>query len=224
MITFVSAQARHVPDSRPIGSTSDEDTSPATTSARSPSALKWTRKKFASWAPRASCCAPSSPPRAQKRRVLAFPILYRSGAPRSMKMGTTASPWRYDAAARHALQSAKLRLPATLHYASWAAAFMVSEGGPGTLHSGRTAVLTYPVDRRDGPKLDCRLTGQWGRTHVRPDQRCGPKPILTLPRFYTGGARRRAKKDRISSRAAMVGWPASSIRWAVTTLWGHRTY
>jgi hypothetical protein len=28
------------------------------------------------------------------------------------------------------------------------------------------------------------------------------------------------KKDRISSRAAMVGWPASSIRWAVTTLWG----
>src|SRR5262249_23253696 len=26
--------------------------------------------------------------------------------PRSMKMGTIASPWRYDAAARHALQSA----------------------------------------------------------------------------------------------------------------------
>ena len=29
------------------------------------------------------------------------------------------------------------------------------------------------------------------------------------------------KKARISSRAAMVGWPASSIRWAVTTLCGH---
>jgi hypothetical protein len=32
---------------------------------------------------------------------------YRSGAPRSMKMGTTFSLCRYDAAARHALQSAK---------------------------------------------------------------------------------------------------------------------
>ena len=28
-----------------------------------------------------------------------------------MKMGTTVSPWRYDAAARRALQSANLRLP-----------------------------------------------------------------------------------------------------------------
>jgi hypothetical protein len=27
------------------------------------------------------------------------------------------------------------------------------------------------------------------------------------------------KNARISSRTAMVGWPASSIRWAVTTLW-----
>jgi hypothetical protein len=26
-----------------------------------------------------------------------------NGAPRPMKMGTIASPWRYDAAARHAL-------------------------------------------------------------------------------------------------------------------------
>src|SRR5260370_39385780 len=43
------------------------------------------------------------------------------GAPRSMKMGTTRSPWRYDAAIRHALQSANLRLPAILHYASSAA-------------------------------------------------------------------------------------------------------
>ena len=39
-----------------------------------------------------------------------------------MKMGTTRSPWLYDAAARHALQSAKRRHLATLHYASRAAA------------------------------------------------------------------------------------------------------
>src|SRR5437899_7986584 len=51
-----------------------------------------------------------------------------------------------------------------------------------------------------------------------------PQPTLAELRFYTGGTRRRAKKDRISSRAAMVGWPASSIRWAVMTLWGHTTW
>jgi hypothetical protein len=40
-----------------------------------------------------------------------------------MKMGTIISPWRYDAAARDALQSTNLRQPAILHYAS----------GPGAL-------------------------------------------------------------------------------------------
>ena len=47
-------------------------------------------------------------------RSLALPAAARAAtghataAPRSMKMGTIASPWRYDAAARHALQSANL--------------------------------------------------------------------------------------------------------------------
>ena len=53
------------------------------------------------------CCARSSPLRAQKRQVLACPVLYRTGAPRSMKMGTVLSPYRYDAGARHALQSSR---------------------------------------------------------------------------------------------------------------------
>jgi len=61
------------------------------TCARSPSASKSTRKKFGSWGRKAYCCAPSSPLQAQERRVLAFPVLYRSGAPRSTKMGTIAS-------------------------------------------------------------------------------------------------------------------------------------
>src|SRR4029450_3602403 len=39
------------------------------------------------------------------------------GAPRPMKMGTIASPWRYDAMARHGLQPANLGLPAILCYA-----------------------------------------------------------------------------------------------------------
>jgi hypothetical protein len=54
-----------------------------------------------------------------------------SGAPRSMKMGTTRSLCPYDAAARHALQSANLRGPAILRYASWAAIFPISQGGSG---------------------------------------------------------------------------------------------
>src|SRR5439155_9703580 len=49
--------------------------------------------------------------------------IFTSGATRSMKMGTIASPWRYDAMARHALQPANLGLPAILSYAcKWASA------------------------------------------------------------------------------------------------------
>jgi hypothetical protein len=50
-----------------------------------------------------------------------------TGAPRPMKMGTTASPSHYDAAAGQALQSANLREPAILRYASWAAFLLISE-------------------------------------------------------------------------------------------------
>jgi hypothetical protein len=54
----------------------------------------------------------------------------RSGAPRPMKMGNTLSPWRYDPAARHALESANLRRPAIVRYASWEAVFPISQAGP----------------------------------------------------------------------------------------------
>src|SRR5215471_2255149 len=43
------------------------------------------------------------------------------GAPRSMKMDTTASPCLYDAAVRRALESVNLRRAAILHYALWRA-------------------------------------------------------------------------------------------------------
>jgi len=56
--------------------------------------------------------------------------VFRTGAPRSMKLGTIRSPWHYDAAARHALQSVNLRRPAPLHYTSRAAVFPISQGGP----------------------------------------------------------------------------------------------
>ena len=48
--------------------------------ARSPNASKSTPKNFASWGRKANCFARSSPLQAQKRRVLACPVLYRSGA------------------------------------------------------------------------------------------------------------------------------------------------
>jgi hypothetical protein len=52
----------------------------------------------------------------RKRRLTAV-----FGAPRSMKMGTTASLWRYDAAAAHATRSANFGRPAKLHSVGQAA-------------------------------------------------------------------------------------------------------
>jgi hypothetical protein len=40
-----------------------------------------------------------------------------NGAPRPMKIGAIASPWRYEDVARYALQPANLGLPAILRYA-----------------------------------------------------------------------------------------------------------
>jgi hypothetical protein len=42
------------------------------------------------------------------RSFVSVPALIYVGVPRSMKMGTTPSPCPYDAAARHALQSAHM--------------------------------------------------------------------------------------------------------------------
>jgi hypothetical protein len=54
-------------------------------------------------------------------RTAVFLTIYAVGAPRPMKMGTITLPWRYDAVAGHALQSAKLRRPTILQYHSWGA-------------------------------------------------------------------------------------------------------
>ncbi|MFB9266906.1 hypothetical protein ACFFWD_27720 [Bradyrhizobium erythrophlei] len=57
-----------------------------------------------------------------------FAVLSANGAPRPMKMGTTVSPWIYDAATHHALQSASQRRPAILCYASLAATSILQDG------------------------------------------------------------------------------------------------
>jgi site-specific DNA recombinase len=56
-----------------------------TTSARSPNGPKSIRMNCASWGRKARSCARSSPLQAQKRRVLACPVLYRSGAPDTIR-------------------------------------------------------------------------------------------------------------------------------------------
>jgi hypothetical protein len=77
----------------------------------------------------------------EKKRRCSEQILPRpsavahSGAPPSMKMGTTRSPWRYDAAAYHALQSASLRRPAILRHTSWPPDFPISQASPASLDS-----------------------------------------------------------------------------------------
>jgi hypothetical protein len=59
-------------------------------------------------------------------------VLWRNGVPRPMKMGTTLSPWRYDAATAQAIQPDNQQRTAILRYASWAAVFRISQGEPVT--------------------------------------------------------------------------------------------
>jgi hypothetical protein len=76
-----------------------------------------------------------------------------------MKMGTTRSPFPYDDATRHALQSVNLRRTAILHYASGAAVFPISQAMP--INSGIDAMcrertspaLHYLRFQRD--RLEC---------------------------------------------------------------------
>jgi hypothetical protein len=75
------------------------------------------------------------------------------GAPRSMKMGATRSSFHFDAAARDALQSARLRLPTTLHYAAWVLPSI-------------SRVVWLPFD--SGPPCQSR------------DRRDGPEPAIAL--------------------------------------------
>jgi hypothetical protein len=64
-----------------------------------------------------------------------------------MKMGTTRSPWRYDAAAGCALRPHNPGCPAIFRYASWAV-FPISQVVRLPFDSG---LLDQSRDRRDGP-------------------------------------------------------------------------
>jgi len=75
-------------------------------------------------------------------------LILLSGAPRSMKTGTTHSLFPYDAVSRRAIQSANLRWRAILRYASPALS-AISGGGPVTFESG---TLDQSQDRREVPE------------------------------------------------------------------------
>ena len=50
-------------------------------------------------------------------RKTGYKIFDRAGAPRSIKMGNTRSPFPYDAGTCQSIRSVRLRLPAILRYA-----------------------------------------------------------------------------------------------------------
>ena len=61
-----------------------------------------------------------------------------------MKMGTIVSPWRYDAAARHALQIGKSATSRDIALRITRSCFPISQGGPVPLRSRQSG------DRREG--------------------------------------------------------------------------
>ena len=67
------------------------------------------------------------PPRAKNRAEILIPNQRVAGAPRPMKMGTIASPWRYDAGACRMLRPERLRLPAISRHASRVKVFRCRE-------------------------------------------------------------------------------------------------
>jgi hypothetical protein len=74
-----------------------------------------------------------------------------------MKMGTIASPWRYDAAAADAIRPDNERRTAILRYASWTAVFPVS--GLVRLPFG-CGHFDQSRERRDGPSAEIEQARQ----------------------------------------------------------------
>jgi len=68
-----------------------------------------------------------------------------------MKMGTIASPWRYDAVAAETIRPDNQRRTTILRYASWAAVFPISLVVRLPFDSGP---FDQSRDRRDGPQAD----------------------------------------------------------------------
>jgi len=77
-----------------------------------------------------------------------------NGAPRPMKMGTTASPWRYDDPAAETIRPDNQRWTTILRYAPWAAVFPISPVVRLPFDSGP---FDQSRDRRDGPLAEAPI-------------------------------------------------------------------
>jgi hypothetical protein len=80
----------------------------------------------------------------------------------SMKMGTIRSPCRYDAAARHALQSVNLRRPTILRYASLAA-WLPDIAGWSGYPSTATLQINHGIDVMCQPDISHHKQTQFDR-------------------------------------------------------------
>jgi len=70
-----------------------------------------------------------------------------------MKMGTIASPWRYDAIAGDTLQLASLGCSAIQHYASWIPILL-----GGSVNPSIAEILSSLRDRRKGAEADIAVS------------------------------------------------------------------
>jgi len=140
-----------------------------------------------------------------------------------MKMGTIASPWRYDAAARHALHSANRRRPVILHYASRAGVFPFFNVVRFPFDSGWAdqsrdrrdvseaymrvpAYFAFPRGGRAEVKVEARLVARWIDDN-RPDGKIG----VVTEKIATGDRRRPPDKvSRQLTKKILEGRPDSS--------------
>ncbi len=105
-----------------------------------------------------------------------------------MKMGTIASPWRYDAVALHAIQPDNLRRTAILRYASRAAVFPISR------------VIRLPVD---GGPFDQSREWRMGQEQIKYSVAFHLLPI-TIESGPTSGS------TRVSTKPASLSQPMQS--------------
>jgi hypothetical protein len=81
-----------------------------------------------------------------------------------MKMGTIASPWRYDATTAQAIGPDNKRWTAILRYASWAAVFAISRVVGSPFDCGH---FDQSPERRDGPKAHIPLDSLGGGYNLK---------------------------------------------------------
>jgi hypothetical protein len=137
-----------------------------------------------------------------------------------MKMGTTRSPWRYDAPARHALQSATLNFSASTSSASSASAIRLAiKAGQGRLTLKDYLAYPHVVVTFNDPRLSpidqtLQARGRIRRVGLVSPQfsaniaaLTGTDPIMSLPSRLASAA----SANGAGRLQAAVGGPRLSV-------------